>query len=163
MKRNSKQEVAAASPRVEDDPEVRNFLSSYVATGRRVYELERALEAADLTIDKLTGRSNYLEQELKRCQHVRDRYQASYAELKAQFRIIASSSREGLKNVVDTIEKVLAQAQADMQRDGVTEAESVTETPITVDELEENLKRIGETFGANARKETNDELDGQSK
>jgi uncharacterized coiled-coil DUF342 family protein len=142
----------ATVPKVD----VKGFLDSLVDSSPEVQEIRKALEAADREISQLTDRAQLMEADLKRISRQADIWRDTANELRIQLEVIVTAAvaacdqaTSASRSVIEQAKSALAASKEQLARQGMAMTEATHQRMIP----DEDMRKIGEMFGANRRKD----------
>jgi TolA-binding protein len=114
---------------IEDDAEVRDWLTRARSDRRRINEMESQIRDHHTEIDVLHGRVNLLNQELNETRRARDEYQKGFAELRAQLGIVITQAESAFVNFKAVADSAIRAVNESMVAAGVDTMEAKKPAP----------------------------------
>jgi chromosome segregation ATPase len=146
----------AQAPKVD----VKGFLDSLVESSTEVQDMRKGLDAADREIAQLQDRVKFMQNELNRLSRQGDIWRETANELRIQLEVVVTAavaacdqSTAASRSVIEQAKSALASSKEQLARQGMAMVEGSTHQNIIPDE---DLRKLGQMFGANARKDKDD-------
>jgi chromosome segregation ATPase len=143
----------AQAPKVD----VKGFLDSLVESSTEVQDMRKGLDAADREIAQLNDRVKFMENELNRVTRQGDIWRDTANELRIQLEVVVTAAVSACDQSTAASRSVIEQAKAALQagkeqlaRQGMAMVEASHLPSVIPDE---DLRKLGQMFGANARKD----------
>jgi chromosome segregation ATPase len=142
----------ATVPKVD----VKAFLESLVEASPEIQEMRKYIDQADREISQLTDKVKMIEDDLRRTTRQGDIWRDTANELRIQLEVIVTAAvaacdqaTSASRSVIEQAKAALAASKEQLARQGMAMTEASHQRQIP----DEDMRKIGEMFGANRRKD----------
>jgi chromosome segregation ATPase len=140
--------------------DIKGFLDSLVESSTEVQDMRKGLDAAEREIAQLQDRVKFMQSEMNRMSRQGDIWRETANELRIQLEVVVTAavaacdqSTAASRSVIDQAKLALAAGKEQLARQGMAMVEATAHQSVIPDE---DLRKLGQMFGANARKDKED-------